>query len=83
MLNNILMNQVVVWLLSSFILAFSFFPQALSAESPHNFEKWENDMRAFERLDQTNPPPKGGLLFIGSSTINFGRACLRISRSTT
>ena len=68
------MNQVVVWLLSSFILAFSFFPQALSAESPHNFEKWENDMRAFERLDQTNPPPKGGLLFIGSSTIKLWKS---------
>jgi lysophospholipase L1-like esterase len=42
---------------------------ALSGESVHNFEKWEKDITAFEQRDRTNPPPKEGLLFIGSSTI--------------
>ena len=26
---------------------------------------------AYERIDRTNPPPKGGVLFIGSSTIRL------------
>ncbi len=35
----------------------------------HNFERWEKAIAAFEAKDKTNPPPKGALLFIGSSTI--------------
>jgi lysophospholipase L1-like esterase len=34
-----------------------------------DLEKWEKEIAAFEQSDRTNPPPKGGLLFIGSSTI--------------
>jgi lysophospholipase L1-like esterase len=41
----------------------------ISAEATHNFDKWEKDISAFEQKDRTNPPPKGALLFIGSSTI--------------
>jgi len=43
--------------------------RAISAEAQHNFEKWEKDIARFEAMDKTNPPPKGSLLFIGSSTI--------------
>jgi lysophospholipase L1-like esterase len=42
---------------------------AFGAEVPHDFQKWEKDVAAFERMDCTNPPPKGAILFIGSSTI--------------
>ena len=42
---------------------------ATSAETNHNFAKWEKDITAFEKADATNPPPKGGVEFIGSSTI--------------
>jgi lysophospholipase L1-like esterase len=42
-----------------------------AAETNHNFARWEKDIAAFERMDRTNPPPQGGLLFIGSSTIRF------------
>ena len=42
---------------------------AISTETNHNFAKWEKDIAAFERMDATNPPPKGGVVFIGSSTI--------------
>src|SRR5438093_4590311 len=38
-------------------------------ESGHDFARWEKEIAAFERTDATNPPPKGALLFIGSSTI--------------
>src|SRR5579863_5690032 len=30
---------------------------------------WERDIAAFEAGDRTNPPPRGGIEFIGSSTI--------------
>lgn len=33
--------------------------------------KWENDIRAFEAADRVSPPPKGAILFIGSSTIRM------------
>jgi lysophospholipase L1-like esterase len=51
----------------SFVLARA----ALAAETNHNFAKWEKEIAAFEQSDATNPPPKGALLFIGSSTIRF------------
>ena len=37
----------------------------------HNFARWEKDIAAYEAMDRTAPPPKGGVLFIGSSTIRL------------
>jgi len=31
--------------------------------------RWEKDIAAYEAQDKTSPPPKGGIVFIGSSTI--------------
>ena len=31
--------------------------------------RWGKEIRAFEEADKTNPPPRGAILFIGSSTI--------------
>jgi len=42
---------------------------ALGAETDHNFAQWERDITTFEQTDITNPPPKGGVEFIGSSMI--------------
>ncbi len=39
------------------------------AETEQNFGKWEKEIAAYEQMDRTNPPPKGAVLFIGSSTI--------------
>ncbi len=44
---------------------------ALGAGSEHDFEKWEKEITAYEQMDRTNAPPKGALLFIGSSTIRL------------
>src|SRR5437867_4700935 len=44
---------------------------SLCAEGGHDFGKWEKEIAAYEQNDRTNPPPKGGLLFIGSSTIRL------------
>jgi hypothetical protein len=46
-------------------------PVALCAETPHNYDQWEKEIAAFEQMDRTNPPPKGAVLFTGSSTIRF------------
>jgi lysophospholipase L1-like esterase len=34
-------------------------------------ERWEKDIQAFEEEDRKSPPPAGGVLFIGSSTIRL------------
>jgi lysophospholipase L1-like esterase len=47
------------------LLAAGGFVRAQSA----TFARWEKDVAAFEAADQTNPPPKNALLFVGSSTI--------------
>ncbi|MCB1229830.1 MAG: hypothetical protein KDN19_06170 [Verrucomicrobiae bacterium] len=33
--------------------------------------RWENDMKKFEAQDEASPPPKGALLFVGSSSIRL------------
>ena len=40
-----------------------------AADFDHHSKKWEKEIAAFEQQDQTNPPPKNGIEFIGSSTI--------------
>jgi lysophospholipase L1-like esterase len=66
------MNPLI--LLLSLLLSFSFCRVAFTAESGHNFAKWEKDISAFEQMDRTNTPAKGGLLFIGSSTIKLWKS---------
>jgi len=44
---------------------------ALGAETNHNFGVWEQEISAYERGDVTNPPPKGGIEFVGSSGIRL------------
>ena len=54
------------FLLALCFSALSFGP---SHAADHDFAKWEKEISAYERSDATNPPPKHGFLFIGSSTI--------------
>jgi GDSL-like Lipase/Acylhydrolase family len=42
---------------------------AAGTETNHNFAQWEKEIAAFEQSDLTNPPPKNGVEFIGSSMI--------------
>jgi lysophospholipase L1-like esterase len=42
---------------------------AIPSETNHNFARWEKEIAAYEQMDGTNPPPRGGIVFIGSSTI--------------
>jgi lysophospholipase L1-like esterase len=52
------------------ILSLAFRATHVSGQAA-NFERWEKEIAAFEEADRTTPPPKGGLLFIGSSTIRL------------
>ena len=50
------------------------FGQAAAGSSyaaKRDYAKWEKEVAAYETADRENPPPKGGILFIGSSTIRL------------
>jgi len=37
----------------------------------HDFARWEKEVSGMEESDRTSPPPKGAVLFIGSSTVRM------------
>jgi lysophospholipase L1-like esterase len=41
------------------------------AEDRPDFARWEKEIAAFERQDRAKPPPKGAILFVGSSSIRL------------
>ncbi|MFO0898391.1 MAG: serine hydrolase [Pirellulales bacterium] len=44
---------------------------AAPAPAPQGFDRWEPEIAAYEAADRVSPPAKGGILFIGSSTIRL------------
>jgi GDSL-like Lipase/Acylhydrolase family len=46
-------------------------PAPATQAAKHDFARWEKDIAAFEAADRSAPPPKGAILFIGSSTIRL------------
>ena len=50
-------------------------PPAAVVESGH--AKWESEIAAFEKTDREKPPEKGGVLFIGSSSIRLWKTLAR------
>jgi lysophospholipase L1-like esterase len=36
-----------------------------------DYARWEKEIAAYEAADRKGPPPKGGILFIGSSTVRL------------
>ena len=54
------------------LLALAFAGVAAAQEAkPHDFAKWEKEVAAYEAADRASPPPKGGVVFIGSSTVRL------------
>ena len=45
--------------------------EATPTSAIESHAKWELEIAAFERADRENPPPKGAVLFIGSSSIRL------------
>jgi lysophospholipase L1-like esterase len=52
-------------------LNLSLFSQTSTQAKPAPEAQWEKDIRSFEAADQSNPPPRGAVLFIGSSSIRL------------
>ena len=44
---------------------------ATAVADEKTFAKWEKEIAAFEAADRESPPPKGAILFIGSSSIRM------------
>jgi lysophospholipase L1-like esterase len=44
------------------------------AAAPHYFARWEKEISAYEASDRANPPAKGAVLFIGSSTVRLWKS---------
>ena len=68
------MSPVSRRLILAFVLLIHPVLRVRCAESEHNFAKWEKEIAAFEQMDKTNPPPKGGVVFIGSSTVRLWKS---------
>lgn len=48
--------------------------EAKPAATANPFAKWEKEIAAMEAADKTSPPPKGAVMFIGSSTIRMWKS---------
>lgn len=46
-------------------------PHSGRADDAARFAKWEKAIAAFEDADRANPPPKNGVVFVGSSSIRL------------
>ena len=70
MFRRLLPSLVALVLLPLSLVAQNAAPTWPKAKPASNdFAKWEKAVAAFEAADKTNPPPKGAVLFVGSSTI--------------
>lgn len=50
---------------------------AATQPANHDFARWEKEIAAFEAQDREHPPARGGVLFIGSSTIRLWKTLAR------
>ena len=68
-----MMNKKLFWLMTlCFAVVCAASAHAQSSAAPVN--KWEEAIRKFEEADRQSPPPKGGVLFIGSSSIQMWKS---------
>lgn len=49
-------------------------PTSAAAASAKPFAKWEKEIAAMEAGDRKSPPPTGGIVFIGSSTVRMWKS---------
>jgi lysophospholipase L1-like esterase len=48
--------------------------QATAAPAALDLAQWEADIRAFEEADRQTPPPRDGVLLVGSSSMRFWKS---------
>jgi lysophospholipase L1-like esterase len=53
------------------VLAIVALPERARSQSGPNPSQWESEIRAFEAADLSDPPPRGGIIFTGSSSIRL------------
>src|SRR5438270_868126 len=46
-------------------------PGLVRAQEKPKFTRWEKEIAVFEKQDQAKAPPRGGVVFVGSSTIRL------------
>lgn len=67
------LRRFLLLVLSAFVLpAAADEPKKAAPED--RFARWEKEIAAFEAADKKSPPPQGGVLFIGSSTIRLWKS---------
>ena len=67
MKRNLLLRITFTFAIFLTVFAPTIFAQ--SAAPQRDFSVWEKEISAFEKSDQTNPPPQKAIVFTGSSTI--------------
>lgn len=65
--NGVAWVVAVVWVLAGWGWGAEQQPQ----QEKFDPRRWEKTIEAFEQKDQSNPSPKGGVLFVGSSSIRL------------
>lgn len=60
-----------------FCALLAWFPGTALSSDQTGPAQWEQEIQAFEASDRTNPPPKGGILFVGSSSIRLWKTLAR------
>lgn len=63
------MRNPLLPLLLAFTLIVPLVLRSQAEQPPVPFAKWEKEIAAFEEKDRENPPPKGAIVFVGSSSI--------------
>src|SRR5687768_11213960 len=66
-----LLPRLPVWLILFLALVCAPAGQVRAAEPAVKSAKWEKEIATFEQQDRENPPPKGGVVFVGSSSIRM------------
>ena len=59
-------------MLTASIAALAGVATAADAGAQQVVERWEKEVAAYEAIDRTAPPPRGEIVFVGSSSIRAG-----------
>lgn len=58
-------------ILGAILISTCLVPRPCRADQKNDFARWEKAITALEKEDKTKPPPKNGIVFVGSSSIRL------------